>query len=447
MRRIVFSLIITTLLIPAGLRAQDAMDPMPLSLQDAMDYAVKNNATAKNARLDVKLQKAKNDEITGLAYPNISGKGEFSDYLNPMQSFVPGEFIGMPGTFVPVTFTPKFQNTASVSGSQVLFDGSVMVALQARKAVMQLMETKANATEEDIRYNVQRAYYALVASHRQLDILNSSLKYLRSMLDDLKIAYKEGFVEKIEIDRSQVSLNNLVTDSIRAENLMAVSVQVLNYQMGMDINRPVILTDSSVEDKIIEAQQMLSSELDYNRRTDFMLLQNQLRLNQYDLKRHKLSAVPSLAAFGSASYMYASNNFKDLFKEQYVFFSLIGLQLKVPIFDGLQRHNRVKQARIEVDKTLNNIEYMKLGMDYQESSSKTTLKNALLALETQKRNVELAMEVLEMARKKYNAGVGSNLEVSQAQTEMIAAQANMFGATLDVVNASADLKKALGDFK
>lgn len=433
-------------MLPIAGKAQE--QPIPLSLQDAMDYAVKNNVSAKNARLDYLIQKAKNDEITGIALPQISGKGEFNDYINPVKSFIPGEFFGgPPGSFTAVQFTPKYSNTASVSASQVLFDGSVLVALQARKAVLNLFEQKTQMSQEEVRYNIQKAYYALVAAGRQFSILTNSINYLRKITNDLDATYEQGLIEKIEVDRSRVTLNNLVTDSIKTINTIMISEQMLKFQMGMSIDQAIVLTDSSVEEKITEANELLSSNIDYNNRTDYNLLRSQLSLNQYDLKRHKLSGVPSLAAFGTAAYNYSTSNFKDLFNEQYIFYSLIGLQLKVPIFDGLQRHNRVKQAKLEIEKTTNDIENMKLNIDFQNSQNKTTLRNTLLALENQKTNFELANNVLELAVKKYNAGVGSNLEVAQAQSEMLKAQGNFLNSMLDVVNASSDLKKALGDFK
>lgn len=444
MRRILYGLIITTTLLPATLRAQEAT---MLSLQDAMNYAVKNNVTAKNARLDQLIQRAKNAEITGMALPNLSAKGEFTAYPHPIKSFVPGDFFGAPGTFTAVQFTPQYSSTASATLSQILFDGSVMVALQARNAILKLTEQSARLSEENVRYNVQKAYYSFVIAQRQFNILKNTLAYARSMANEASILYKEGFAEKIDIDRANVAVNNLATDSLRIGNLITVSEQLLKYQMGMDIDQPIVLTDTSVEDKISDARGLLLKELDYNDRTDYKLLESQLTLNKYDLKRHKLSAIPSLSAFGSAAYNYATNNFTGILSSKYVFYSIVGLQLNVPLFDGLQRHNRVKQAKLNVEKTQNSIEDVKLGIDFQARSSKTTLSNSILAMESQSRNLALAQGVLDLVRKKYKEGVGSNTEVSQAQTEMLQAQSNYFNSMLDVMNAKSDLQKALGQFK
>lgn len=454
MRRLILSLTFITTLLPFIGKAQDVT---ALSLQDAMDYAVKNNYTARNARLDVLIQQAKNAEITGMTLPQIRGEGKYTQYTDIPPQFFPAEFGAFlnpgttvtPGTFIPVTLSPVYASGATFSGSQILFDGSVLVALQARKAVMTLAEQNAKLSEEDIRYNVQKAYYSFVIAQRQYNILKESLKNARELFSDLQAMKNAGFVEKIDVDRATVQVNNLATDSMRIGSLIEVSEQLLKFRMGMKIEQPISLTDTVVEDNLSTARTLLADDVNYANRTDYSLLQSQLRLNEYDLKRYKLSALPSLSLFGSAMFNYATNTFKDLVKREntYVFSSLWGLQLSVPITDGLQRRNRVKQARLNIEKTENNIENLKLGIDFQTAQSRTTLKNSLLTLESQRRNMDLGNTVLDLARRKYKEGVGSNIEVTQAQTELLQTQNNYFQALVDVINAQADLQKALGDFK
>lgn len=447
MRQLLCTVSLIALLLPQALKAQEAGEPLQLSMDEAMNLAVKNNVQAKNARLDIDKQKAINAEVSGLALPNISAKGEFIKYPNQMQSFVPAEFIGgPPGEFVPVPFMPTVSSTASLTGSQILFDGSVMVALQARKALIKLYEQSSTLTNEEIRYNIQKAYQAIVVAQRQAKILDESITSARSIARDFNAMYEEGFVEKIEADRVMVQVNNLASDSLKVHSMLDISMQMLKYQMGLDDEMNIVLTDTSVEEQVKDAQMMLLQDMNFTNRTDYNLLQTQLQLNEYDLKRHRLSGLPSLAVFGTAAYTYASNTFSDVFNKPYVFYSLVGVQLNVPLFDGLQRRNRVKQAKISVMQTRNNIDNLELGIKFQKNQSSTQLKNALLTLRNEERNLDLAKNVLQLARDKYKAGVGSNMEVSQAQTEMLRAQNNYFQALLDAANAKADLKKALGEF-
>lgn len=448
MRRILNYTLLITLMLPLATQAQETQEPLLLSVDDAMRLAVKNNIETVNARLDSKNQDAVNAEVTGIALPQISAKGEFNDYLNPVQSFVPAEFVGgPPGTFIAVPFTPKYGATASATASQVLFDGSVMVALQAKSALTKLFERKERFTEEQVRYNIQKAYYALVVAEKQYKTLKESMSYMRTIGKEIQAYYDNGLGEKIDADRISVQVNNLASDSIKVGNMISVSKQMLKFQLGLDLDIPIILTDTSVNENVADAEDMLLQQMSYTDRTDYMLLKSQVEINQYDLKRHKLSGLPSLAAFGTAAYTYQTNTFSDIFDKQYIFYSLIGLQLNVPIFDGLQRRNRVKQAKISLQQSINKLDNMERNIDLQTKQSKTTLKNALYTMENQRRNFDLAKEVMQTSRKKYNAGVGSSMEVSQSQTDMLQAQSNYFDAMLQVINARADLQNALGQFK
>jgi outer membrane protein TolC len=431
-------------LMSAGSLAHAQNDATQLSLKDALDFTAKNNKQIQNAQLDVLIQKAQNAEVTAAAYPRVNGAGQYTDYIDPMRMFIPGDFMGQPGKFIPVQFTPKFSSSANISGSQILFDGSVLVALQARKTVVKMAEQAGKLTEIQIKYNVQKAYYSLVVAHKQFDILKSSLAFARTMANEVTTLHNAGYVEKIDLDRTNVQINNLVSDSMRIGNLLEVSEQLLKYQMGMDINAPIQLIDTNVDERVLQADALADANVNYNNRVDYLLSQTQLKANEYNLKRYKLAALPSLTANGQMGYNYGSNSLNSLFKAKYVWSSFVGLQLNVPIFNGFQRTNQVKQAKLNIMKIRNNIDFQKQTIDFETSSARTTLKNNLLQYKNEKRNIDLAASVLDLARRKYKEGVGSNLEVTQAQTDYLKAQSNYFNVVLNIISSEADLQKALG---
>lgn len=447
MIRIRYFLFLIAALLMSAARGSAQEASTSLSLQQAIELALRENPDLKNARLDILIQEAKNAEVTGLARPNVSGSGQFIAYPDPVKSFIPARFFdpnAPAGAFTPVQFTPKYGTTASVSANQILFDGSVLVALQAREAILKLANQNAQLSAENVRVNVTQAYYALVVASKQFGILKNSLANARTLLRDIQIMQQTGVAEKIDLDRTSVTVNNLATDSIRINSLLAVSEQLLKYRMGIRLDQRIVLTDTAVSQTVATAQAMLQNEFDVRNRTEYKLLESQLQLNLFDLKRHRLSGLPSLAAFAGGTYTYSTNTFRDLFREQYIFISNVGLQLNVPIFDGLQRRNRVKQAQLNVEKTNNSLQYARLGFDFQAQTAKTTLRNNLLALQNQQNNADLAYSVYDLAQRKYKEGVGSNLEVTQAQTEYLQAQSNYFQALLDVANAQTDLQRALG---
>jgi outer membrane protein len=434
-------------------KAQDA--PVPLSLEDCMTYAMKHNYTIKNARLDVLIQDAQNKQTVSAAYPHISAKAELDDYLNPQQSLVDVSSFAPPGTVPPgtkeiekVAFTLPYGGTGSINGSQILFDGSVLVALQAQKTIMEYARLNGEISAETIRYNVYKAYNSLAIAYRQYDIIKNSLQYARQIEHDITVTQQSGFAERIDVERTSVQVNNLSTDSIKVSNMLNVSEKVLKYQMGMDINTPIVLIDTNVEDTKNEVASLMDEDENYSRVPEYNFFTTQLKLNSYNVKRYQFAALPSLNLFAAAGANYASYRFQDMFTpNSYLFNSVVGLQLNLPIFNGFMRHNQVREAKLNVEKSKNNIENIKLTIDFQVAQSRTTLRNAVLEARNQHRNLDLANDVLDLAQKKYKAGVGSNLEVTQAQTDQLTAQNNYFSALLDLINAEADLKKALGLLK
>lgn len=454
MRRLIYSLSLITTLLPAMSHAQD--EPTPLSLDDAIKYAIKHNYTLKNARLDIGIQNAQNKQVTAGALPHLNGKAELDDYIHAPVTFFPNDAINainttahLPaGGFQSFSFFPKYASSVGLSASQVVFDGSLLIALKARKAVMELAERKADVSDATVRYNIIKAYNSLAIAYRQFHIIQSSLLYARSIQHDIAVTRKEGFAEKIDVERVDVQVNNLSTDSIRIANMLTVSEQMLKYNIGMPLDKEIILTDTSIDEHRNHIVELLNEETDYTRVPEYNLSLSALTLNEYNVKRYKYAALPSLSAFGNIGYNYSNDKFSEILKtNNYIFSELVGLQLNVPIFSGLQRVNQLKEAKLNVLKSKNDIANAKLGIDFQANTARTTLKNNLLQVANQKRNLALANDVLDLAQKKYKAGVGSNMEVTQAQTDQLRAQTNYFNAELDVINAEADLQKALGLLK
>lgn len=425
-----------------------AQQPVKLSLNDCMDYAMKHNYTIKNAQLDVLIQQAQNNQTASAAYPHVNGKVDFNKFNIPQRSFVDGSAFGAapPGTLIPIAFTVPYAASASVTTSMLLFDGSVLIALKARSAALEMVKQSGKVTETGLKYNIYKAYNSLVIAYRQYDILKNSLVYARSLEHDLEVTRANGFAEKIDVDRTSVQINNLASDSIRIGNVLTMTEQMLKYQLGMDINTPIVLTDTALEDRKNAVAALLGEQSSYERVPEFALVNTVLKLNEFNLRRYKLSALPSLSGFWAYGSNYGSNKFNDiLLFDKYWANSTLGLALNIPIFNGFVRVNQVKEAKLNIEKTKNNIDNLKLTIDFQNAQAKSALKNAVLQVQSQRRNVDLSQSVLDLAQRKYKAGVGSNIEVTQAQTELLRAQNNYFSSLLEIINAEADLKKAHGD--
>jgi outer membrane protein len=429
-----------------------AQEVMRLSMAECMDYAMKHNNTVRNAAIDVLIQDAQNRQTLSASRPHINAKAEIDDMNVPQKTFMEAKNFypnAADGDIAAVAFSLPYTASVGATATQLVFDGAVFIALKARKSVLELAKSNEKATQESIRYNVFKAYNSLIIAYRQFDIVKNSLGFARSLERDLEITRKNGFAEKIDVERTSVQVNNLATDSIRIANLLTVSEDVLKFQMGLGMDKSIVLTDTALEQHKNDALALLAEEKSYERIPEYNIASTALKLSEYNLKRYKYSALPTVNVFWGTGFNYGSNKFEGVFNKlyKYEYNSAFGLQINLPIYNGGLRLQQVRETQLNIEKSNNNISLIKESIDFQVALSRTTLRNALLQVQSQKRNMELADDVLDLAQKKFKAGVGSNLEITQAQTDQLRAQNGYFSALLDVTNAEADLRKALGLLK
>jgi len=424
------------------LKAQQT-EPYQFSLQQAIDFALKHQSAVLNADIDVQIAKNKVNETTGIGLPQVSTNFSFQDFVKVPVSLIPGEFFGEPaGTFIPVQFGVKYQSTLGLEASQLLFDGSYLVGLQASKTYKELSIRNSKRTKIETAVAVTKAYYSVLVSNEQLSLLDANLTRLKKSLNDTEAYFKNGFVEKIDLDRLKVLSNNLETERQNVIRLLDLNTKLLKFQMGMPIETGLKLTDG-ISDIQIDTQVLLPDSNAYINRVEYSLLQTQKKLNELNLKRYKSEFLPSIAAFGATSSIYQNNNFSELYDTRFPT-TVVGLRLSLPIISGGQRIFKIKSAALEVKKSANDLTNAKNGISLEIAQAKTSYQNGFQSLENQKRNMELSKEVLRVAKIKYEQGVGSSLEVTSAETALKESQNNYINALYDLLINKVNLDRALG---
>ena len=413
------------------------------TVQQAVDYAKQNSVQVKNALLDYQVQKQTNREITSVAYPQINASGNFNDYLVIPTSLLPAEIAGGPaGTYFPVKFGTKYNASGGFDVSQLLFDGQVFVGLIARGVALKFYEKQTEITEEMINVNVQKIYYQLVVGKQQMTSVDANIGRFEKLLKDTKEIYKQGFAERLDVDKVSVQLNNLQTEKIKIQSQLDAGNAGLKFLMNMPQKDSLLLTDSITEDKIKE--NILADNYKYEDRKEYQFLTIAKQLNEFNVRRYKLSYLPTLSAFGNYSKNAQRQRF-DFFKGgQWFTTSLIGLKLSVPIFDGFAKSSRVQKAKIEVQRTNNNIEQLKSSIDNDVAQARLKITASVVTMDNQKRNIELAEKVYNTTKIKYEQGLGNNQEIYNAQTELKIAQNNYYSALYDAIIAKIDYQKATG---
>lgn len=416
------------------------------SAKQAVEYAKKNAVAVKNALIDIKIQQQTNREVTAAALPQINASGTLQDYLTIPTQLVPAEFGGgPPGTFIPIQFGTKYNATGGIDIQQLLFDGQVFVGLQARRTVLEFATKQAEVTEEQIKANVYKLYYQLVVGKQQVTSIDANISRFDKLLNDTKEIYRQGFAERLDVDKVQVQLNNLRTEKVKMENQLKVGNAGLKFLMNMPQKDSLVLTDSLTEDEL--KSNILDGQYNYNDRKEFQLLSLALKLNEYNVRRYKLSRIPTLAAFGSYQKNAQRTKF-DFFKggegREWFTTSLIGLKLNVPIFDGFARRAKIQSAKLELEKTKNNLAQQQENIDNEVTASRLNMTTAMQTIDNQRQNVTLAEKVYNTTKLKYEQGLGDNQEIYTAQAELKVAQNNYYGALYDAIVAKIDYLKATG---
>jgi outer membrane protein len=446
-----------TLIIGAGwislssfAQTKDSSGSYSLSLRQAVDYAVQNQKDVKNAIIDEQIAQKKVNEIMGLGLPQISASFDLKEFIELPTQLIPADFFGgPPGSFATVKFGTKYNATAGVDASQLLFSGDYFLGVKASKVFVEISTKSTQRTKIETSATVSKAYYTVLINEERMQLMNASIARLKKTMEDTKALMDNGFVEKIDYDRLTVTYNNLLVEQEKVQRLLSVGTYLLKYQMGMDINANLTLTDKLGDVKFDPASANVAAQkFDYEKRVEYGLFQTQYKLAQLDLKRQHLSYLPSAYAYGSISGAAQRNEF-DIFdtKKQWYPTAVIGAKITLPIFAGGQRHAKSQQATLSLEKAENNMEFIKKSIDLEIASSTVILLNASASFENQKKNITIAEDVVRVAKIKYEQGVGSNLEMITAENSLKEAQTNYYNALFDAIVAKVDFDKANGNLK
>jgi outer membrane protein len=319
--------------------------------------------------------------------------------------------------------------------------------LQARKASIDYYQKAIDITDENIRVNIYKVYYQLVVSKTQMELINANIARAQKLLNDATAMYQNGFLEKLDVDKSTVQLANLETQKLTTQSSIDNGYFGLKYLMGMPIKDSLTLTDTFTEDDLKNGI-LNDSAYSYDDRNDYQSLIINKKLNEYNVKRYKYSYYPTVSLTG-AYQKNAYDNVYNFFSKDGTWYSTsyAGININVPIFSGFAKDANVKKARLQLMQTQNQIDYLKISIDNDVAQSRNKFRSAILTIDFQKKNMVLAESVYNQTKKKYESGLASNTDVTNAQTDFITAQTNFINALYDAVVAKVDYNKAIGKLK
>jgi outer membrane protein len=294
-----------------------------------------------------------------------------------------------------------------------------------------------------LAFNVAKAYFGVLLTLRNADLISKNIDNLQRTLDESIQIFEQGFLEKLDIDRLQLSLNNLKLEQEKVVSLIDLNKNVLKFSMGMPPGEKIEVTGALDEIMPTDYEQVTFDQItpDYSRRPEYLVLQKVDKLNELNIKRIQFEYLPVLRGFGSYSQVLQGNSIS---RGSWFPTSLVGLTLEVPIFDGFDRSSRIDRAKIERDKNLLILNDLEKSISLEVENAKIALQNAMKTLESAKQNQVLAQSIYDTALIKYREGVGSSLEITQAEADLYTAQGRYLTSLYELLIAKVDLEKSTG---
>ena len=441
----VFTILIS-LFILQGARGQQRA-PVALSLKQCIDYALENNPNIKSSKIAIDASQAKVNETVSIGLPQITGSADLGNNFIIPTSFLPAEILGgPPGEYVGVKFGTQYVGRATINVDQMIFNGSYFVGLKASRTYTDLTRKELISSQTDLVTAIKKAYYGVLVSTERLALVEKNYQRLDSLLSQTKVMFNNGFAEKIDVNRVQVQYNNIITANKSAKIGLTVGYNILKFQMGLPMSEDIVLTDNLETIKVQVLNEDFTNNFTYSNRIEYSKLEVNQALTQLDIKNTNVQYLPRLDFYGSYGASYGTASFDNFisFGAKWRDLGTFGIRASLPIFDGFRKSNQIQQKKIQLQQIENSKVLVKNQIDMEQMQAGLTFNNSIETLRLQRANMDLAEEVYNVTVIKYQQGVGSNIEVINADASFKEAQTNYYAALYDALIASVDLEKSYG---
>ncbi len=420
--------------------------PSRLSLEEAITYALENSHKAIDARKEVAKALKQKWETTAQGLPQINADVSYNNNIKQPVTLVPAEFMGgAPNEFLPLKFGTKQSASANITLTQMIFDGSYLVGLQAARVFLDYTDNNAQKAAVEIETSVTYAYGSALLAKELTDIFEKNIAHIKDNLAETEKIYENGLIEEESVEQLQITLLEMQTQLRSAKSNLSLAKQMLNLNVGIPINEELELTDS-LDDLTSEASQLglLDEEMELEQTIDYKIAETLVKQRHLEWKLERSKALPRLNAFinyGTSAY---GDSF-DFFKSDQAWYdaSALGISLEIPIFSSGLRSARTKKALFAMEQAENQLDQISQQLQINHSKLQNEYQVHLENIGSAKQNMKLAESIERKNAIKFREGLASSFDYRQAQTQLFGAQQQYFQAMLNLIDAKANLEALL----
>ncbi len=415
------------------------------SLKEAQEYAVQYNLTVENARKDLDHANAQIKQYLATGLPQVNSNLNYQDNLELRTTLLPDFFNGNPDKKIPVQFGNQHTADFGIIVSQMVFNGPFIVGLEATRILQQLNAQNLKKTETDIREMVAQTYYLVLIGEKTQQVIEENYLNMKKSLNETRKMYEAGFTDDIAVDQLQVSVTSLGNAVKSAQRQTEASMRLLKFQMGLDLDTPIHLTDSL--DKLIRQVNVTTLVVQPFRLVDqieFQVADTREKLASVNLKKEKFTYMPSLNLNYSNQWSAMRNEF-NFFNpnENWYYSSFLGLSLSIPIFSSGMRKSTVNMRRIELEQAAVTKKLLSENLKMQYQQARDDLVTAYENFLNEKKNVDLAKKVVNKTAVKVQLGTASSLDLTQVNSQYLQTQTRYFSSLINLLKAKIHLDRLL----
>jgi outer membrane protein TolC len=431
-RRLIAFVLIFAALAGSQLKAQDMPQALSLSVDQAVEYALDHNRSVAAAKYEMLASEKGVWEAIAAGLPSLEGSiGVTNNLIIPVMVFNGMSF--KVGT--------DYEYSNGVSASTTVFNAPYLVGIQTAKLARAMTQKGLTQTEVDTRESVKTTYYLILVSHQTIDVLEKNIKNLEQLLTSTKAMYSVGMAEATDVDQMQSSLTSLTNTRASMERALEVNYNMFRFLLGVGRETEIRLTES-LENILAAVRIQLIPDDEFNLKENitYQMVEDQVRLSELSVKGAKASVLPSLGAAWSYSRAGRGDEIGTL---SFANGSYVALQLRVPIFASGLRYTNIQKARINLEKANNTKMMVSDQLLIQEKQLRNNLVSANEQYVSQKENIEIAERVLKSFENKYNQGMASSLDLTQANNNYLTAQNNYISAIMNLLQTKVAFDKLM----
>ena len=417
------------------------------SIKQAQEHALNNNYDIKNAQLDVEHASKKMQETLSVGLPQINADIEWQNFIEVPTTLVPASQFNPEAPdniYTEMQFGIPHSTNASITASQLIFNGSYLVGLKAAKYFMKFAETRKNLTENQIKDSVATAYFNVLIAKENSDFIESIVRIHKDIVEEIQEKYLNGFVEDLEVDRISLILSQMEMQYANTQRQTEIAEAYLKLIIGTPLEDEIILSDS-LEQLLNASVNFKLEEAQIENRLEYKMADMKIRLKELDMRRYQSNHLPTVSAFASIGRNAMGVDF-NAFEQDVNWYpsQLVGVKISLPIFDGLGGMAKTQQARLIYEQAKNDKNQITANLKLAFLASQSNYLNAISNYNHEQNNVILSKKIYDKTLEKYREGLVSSIELSEAGNDYIETSTNLSQSIYNLLINNLNYQRCLG---